>query len=289
MCPHCNVEFPRLAGQPVLMRHDNEVFSLNDYRVAKVESTSNFKLITSRYLPGKSVNLSRTDCFQRIANSIERGQQTYILVVGGGRQRHALQKFFCNYPEIQFVYCDVDVAATVEIFCDAHDLPFIDGCFDGVITTAVLEHVLAPARVASEITRVLKIGGFLYSELPFMQQVHEGAYDFSRYSLSGHRKLFNYFQEIDSGMVAGPATALVWAIESFILSFFRRQYSRVIAKMLLRPLIFWFKYFDYLLKHRSEAVDGASCTYFFGRRQQSAITDRSIVDHYDGARQLRHL
>jgi hypothetical protein len=31
-----------------------------------------------------------------------------------------------------------------------------------------------------------------------MQQVHEGAYDFTRYTLSGHRRLFNGFTETSS-------------------------------------------------------------------------------------------
>ena len=52
---------------------------------------------------------------------------------------------------------DVDVGADVDIFCDAHDLPFYSATFDAAITTAVLEHVLYPEKVASEITRIINI------------------------------------------------------------------------------------------------------------------------------------
>jgi ubiquinone/menaquinone biosynthesis C-methylase UbiE len=80
---------------------------------------------------------------------------------------------------LSFVFTDIDVRADIDVFCDGHEVPFRDGVYDAVMTSAVLEHVLYPERVASEISRVLKIGGVLYSELPFMQQVHEGAYDFT--------------------------------------------------------------------------------------------------------------
>jgi len=187
------------------------------------------------------------------------------------------------------VYTDIDLGADVDIFCDGHDLPFVDGSFDAVITTAVLEHVLYPERVALEIGRVLRTGGVLYSELPFMQQVHEGAYDFTRYSLSGHRRLFRQFAELQSGMAAGPATALVWAIENFALAFFSGRHARLMAKVVVRCLFFWLKYFDYLLVRRPEAMDGASCTFFLGIKSDKPVDDADIIRHYVGAKHLQHV
>ena len=64
-------------------------------------------------------------------------------------------------------------------------MPFKE--IDLVIIQAVLEHVMYPNKVVSEIYRVLKNDGLIYSETPFMQQVHEGPYDFSRFTESGHR------------------------------------------------------------------------------------------------------
>ncbi len=54
--------------------------------------------------------------------------------------------------------------------------------------------MLEPERVVSEIARVLKPAGMVYSEIPFMQQVHEGAYDFTRFTDSGQRWLFRQFK-----------------------------------------------------------------------------------------------
>jgi ubiquinone/menaquinone biosynthesis C-methylase UbiE len=67
---------------------------------------------------------------------------------------------------------------------DGHQLPIADGSVDGVWIQAVLEHVLDPSIVVQEIHRVLTPGGVVYAETPFMQPVHEGAYDFTRFSLS---------------------------------------------------------------------------------------------------------
>ena len=92
---------------------------------------------------------------------------------------------------------------TPHLVTDAHKLPFEDGVFDGVWVQAVLEHVLEPATIVDEIYRVLRRGGLVYAETPFMQQVHERAYDFSRFTQSGHRWLFKRFSEINAGPIGG--------------------------------------------------------------------------------------
>jgi SAM-dependent methyltransferase len=211
-----------------------------------------------------------------------------VLVVGGGCQRVWLDEQVGAGEMVNIIYSDIDITADVDLFCDGHDLPFVDATFDAVITTAVLEHVLYPERVATEIYRVLKVDGLLYSELPFMQQVHEGAYDFTRYTLSGHRRLFNSFSEIESGMVAGPATALVWSIENFVLAFISDSRMRKLTKALVRLCFAWLKYCDRLLINRPEAMDGASCTYLLGRKMEGLVLDSEIISRYVGAKHLRH-
>jgi SAM-dependent methyltransferase len=83
-----------------------------------------------------------------------------------------------------------------------------DASFDAVVAQAVLEHVADPARAVAEMHRVLVAGGLVYAEIPFMQQVHEGAYDFRRYTHVGLRRLFRDFDEVAAGPVCGPAMAL---------------------------------------------------------------------------------
>lgn len=242
-----------------------------------------------RFIPQASLNLAVPRVLERLRSLLDEHGPSRVLVVGGGRQRKWLDPILRGSVRHMVFYSDIDTGADVDLFCDGHDLSFFDSTFDAVITTAVLEHVLYPERVAAEITRVLKPGGLLYSELPFMQQVHEGAYDFTRYTLSGHRRLFNQFREIEVGLVAGPATALAWSIENFILAFFSRRRSRNYMKAFTRIAFSWIKYFDYLLKDRPQAMDGASCTFFFGRKSDTPVSDEEIIKTYIGAKHLSHV
>lgn len=289
VCSNCQANFPLFRGFPVLIRHDNKIFPLDAYIDSEQSIARTRKSKLASLVPSISVNLANIHCLTRFGERFIGKNDIKLLVVGGGTQRIWLNNQFAAFPNISLVYCDIDTSALVDYYCDAHELPFIDSCFDGVITTAVLEHVLYPERVAEEIGRILKLGGILYSEIPFMQQVHEGAYDFTRYTLSGHKRLFNHFDEIESGMVAGPATALVWAIENFILAFFSGQKLRLIMKGMVRITTFWIKYFDYLLRNKLGALDGASCTYFFGQKQAQKIPDDEIIARYVGAKNVRHI
>lgn len=289
VCQSCEVHYPFLFGRPVLLRPDNDVFCLDDYRSVNTPLSSPQK---NRYfrklIPKASINLASHEVLSMVREALQKKTKATILVVGGGDQRRWLDKSLGASDFVQVVYSDIDIGADVDLFCDGHDLPFVDGLFDAVITTAVLEHVLYPERVAAEIIRVLKIGGLLYSELPFMQQVHEGAYDFTRYTLSGHRRLFNGVSEIKSGMVAGPGTALVWAIENFIISFLPQTLSRSVSKVILRLAFGWIKYFDLLLKNSPAAMDGASCTYILGKKIEGRISDIDIISRYFGAKHISH-
>jgi len=284
----CAMRYPVVNGRPVLLRSDNAVFSREHYRYAPPPVKETGERGLANLIPSPSVNLARERILERVRELMSQRQNVKVLVVGSGRQRQWLDERLCAGGVVQVVYSDIDVEADVDLFCDAHDLPFTGGVFDTVITTAVLEHVLYPERVAAEIHRVLKVGGVLYSELPFMQQVHEGAYDFTRYTLSGHRRLFNGFAELESGMVAGPATALVWALESFALAFSRRSTIRAVTKAIVRIAFGWLKHFDRLLVNRPEAMDGASCTYFLGSKIDGCIPDTDIIARYVGAKHLRH-
>ena len=289
-CKKCGEEYPVVENSPILLSEQNNLFpkkvifeSLNKRRKTKNS------LLSKSCVPKISVNLARKNLdmyFQRVA-SLSKGE-IYILVIGGGSQKLWLDKKALVYKNIILIYSDIDINSKVDLYCDAHELPFFDSSIDGVITTAVLEHVLYPEVVATEITRVIKTSGMLYSEIPFMQQVHEGAYDFTRYSLSGHRRVFNMFTEIDSGLVAGPGTVLVWSIENFILAFFSTNIIRIIMKGFVRYLFFWFKYFDYFFKNKKQAMDGASCTFFIGIKLNTIIADKQIINDYVGGKSYKH-
>lgn len=286
-CKACSASYACVAGRPILFDPGNSVFCAADYLRSTPGSEQGGRGLAA-WVPTPSINLARVAVLDRMRQDLDARGTCNVLAVGGGRQRSTLEAQLQRNTPHRIVCTDVDAGADIDLFCDGHDLPFVDACFDAVITTAVLEHVLYPERVAEEIARVLKPQGLLYSELPFMQQVHEGAYDFTRYTLSGHRRLFNRFTQIDAGMVAGPATALVWALENFALAFLDGSAPRKIAKALVRLLFAWLKHFDRLLVHRPAAMDGASCTYFYGAKADQAVDDQEVIHGYVGAKHLSH-
>ena len=96
---------------------------------------------------------------------------------GRGRARGAVRR-----PTIDLISFDVYASPATQFVGDGHSIPLADGSVDGVIVQAVLEHVLEPTIVADEIHRVLRTGGIVYADTPFLQQVHEGAYDFTRFT-----------------------------------------------------------------------------------------------------------
>lgn len=200
-----------------------------------------------------------------------------ILIVGGGTIGQGMLPFY-NEPFLKVISFDIYASQYVQFVADAHSIPLPDSYFDCVIIQAVREHVLEPRKVVSEIHRVLKQKGLIYSETPFLQHVHEGAYDFTRFTESGHRYLFRDFELIMSGVVSGGGTQLLWSIDYFFRGIFR---SRLVGKI-LKLLFFWLQYMDKIIPEKF-AVDAASGVFFLGRKSGAPIDIKSIIDHYKGA------
>ncbi len=124
-------------------------------------------------------------------------------MIGGGTIGDGLDALYAA-PELDIVAFDIFPTPCTQFVADAHRIPLRDGAVDAVVVQAVLEHVLDPWRVAAEIHRVLRPDGLVYADTPFLQPVHEGPYDFTRFTESGHRWLFRDFELIESGVVEGP-------------------------------------------------------------------------------------
>jgi SAM-dependent methyltransferase len=157
-----------------------------------------------------------------------------------------------------------------------------DETVDAVLLDAVLEHVPNPQDVVREAWRVLKPNGIVYSDTPFMVQVHGGPFDYMRFSLQAHRWMFRDFEELEAGVSSGPGVALSYAIQYFFLSFVSGKWSRYTVKTLTRLFFFWIKYFDLFLAKRPAARDAAHGLYFMGRKAPKPINERELVVRYDG-------
>jgi SAM-dependent methyltransferase len=205
-----------------------------------------------------------------------------VLVVGGATTGIGFDGLLAD-ARVECTETDIAFGPRTQIICDAHVLPFADGVFDAVVCQAVLEHVLDPGQVVSEIHRVLVNDGLVYSEVPFMQQVHGGAQDVTRFTLLGHRRLFRYFDELASGVQGGPGMALAWSLWYFIRAATTTRIGRGVAMLTARLLFFWLPLLDVWLAGRPGASDAASGTFLLGRRRSQPLGDREILDSYRGA------
>jgi len=177
--------------------------------------------------------------------------------------------------DVSVIAFDVYQSPHVDFLADVHNIPLESESVDSVWIQAVLEHVLSPEQAVREIWRILKPGGIVYAETPFMQQVHEKAYDFTRFTHSGHRWLFRNFEEIDSGAVGGVGTQNLWNIEHFMRCAFRSAAIGKLAKL----SFFWLRFLDALMS-KEATLDAAPGFYFLGRKVDYSLAPNEMVAFY---------
>ncbi len=230
----------------------------------------------------RHLTAARTEVTERCARDLcarlrENPIGSTALVVGGGTLGNGAHLLY-QEPNVSVVAFDLYASPHTQFIADAHQIPLADASVDAVWVQAVLEHVLDPWRAVKEIERVLRPQGLVYAETPFLQQVHEGPYDFTRFTESGHRWMFRRFERIDSGVVAGPGNQLNWTLDYFTRGLLRS----FVAGRAARVASFWTNALDAWIPERY-AVDAASCVFFFGRKAEREITPAEIIRHYRGA------
>lgn len=283
MCVYSRQAFPVIGGQPVLIDFADSVFQRSNYKMGNGSAFSRdltrlrLRSRLHRFVDGGN-HVAPKNCDSFLAELKRNSERPRILVIGGGVIGLGADELY-NDSDIELIGTDVYASTYTDMLCDAHKLPFESGLFDGVWIQAVLEHVLDPPVVVAEIHRVLRPNGLVYAETPFMQQVHERAYDFTRFTLSGHRWLFRQFEEISSGLVTGPATALLWSMRYLLRALGTgEKISRVISL-----LFFWIRFLDRFC-HPQKAADAAGGVYFLGRRSEAKLSAPLIVEYYDATK-----
>src|SRR5213593_2835309 len=88
---------------------------------------------------------------------------------------------------VRMLNLDLNPAEEVDVLGDLLRLPLRHGSVDTLVCTGVLEHVSDPHRAVAEMYRVLKFGGRVLVETPFMQTVHASPDDYSRWTPRGGR------------------------------------------------------------------------------------------------------
>ncbi|MCF8261086.1 MAG: methyltransferase domain-containing protein [Melioribacteraceae bacterium] len=286
-CKSCSNHYPIVDGIPILIEETKSIFRKSDF-TKKEDTTFNSserKIFTlaRKILPSITNNVKGKNNFKRFYKEIKDfNERPKILVVGGSILTPGMEPLLAD-QDVELIETDVAFGPRTKIIADGHSLPFVDNYFDGVIVNAVLEHVLDPYLVVSEIYRVMKISGIVYASTPFMQQSHMAPYDFTRFTYLGHRRLFRKFITIDDGPSCGPGTALAWSYTFFLASFTNNKTIRYLLIAFGHITSFFLKYFDYLLINKKGAYDNSSSYYFIGKKVTEAISDHELLTFYKGA------
>ncbi|MBU74888.1 MAG: hypothetical protein CMM73_04185 [Rhodospirillaceae bacterium] len=278
-CVHSDLGggFKIIDGIPLIISKSHTDTVFNPDQIQTYVKRQGPRLATLRAffsIPSK-VTIKNAGAF---VSKIKENQATpKILIIGSAEKGSGTEEIWTDC-DIERYGVDVYATQSVDVICDAHYIPYGDSVFDGVWIQAVLEHVLEPNKVVGEIHRVLKDGGVVYAETPFMQQVHEGAYDFTRYTVLGHRYLFRDFEALDFGGNKGANVSLAWSLKYFAWAITR---SHIVARIVGIIAGFLLKPFGYLLSKES-LFDSSSGVFFLGKKSNLRLAHKDIIKLYRG-------
>jgi len=175
--------------------------------------------------------------------------------------------------DARVVCVDIEDGPGVDLVTDAHDMVDVaDNSVDCVVTVSTLEHVHYPHKVVAEIHRILKPGGFVHINVPFMFPFHADPDDYYRFSYRGIDILCADFEKLDSGFDRGPASSMHQLLVHFfaILFCFNSKTLYGINVDLFKWLLFWVKYLDAFIARFNVSYVIHTGSYFVGRKKSSA-------------------
>lgn len=125
----------------------------------------------------------------------------------------------------------------VDVYYDGTTIPFGNESFDAVVSFETFEHVFNLDELLIEISRVLKIDGYLMFSIPFAWPEHEQPYDFGRYTSFGiAAKLKPHGLHIEYMRKSGD---FVSAVSQLSIEYLRAQFvpKNLVGKLIVQLLL----------------------------------------------------
>jgi len=191
------------------------------------------------------------------------GKRVLNLGSGAGHFDHYLSR------EIKPIHLDLSSSVpNLHLVGDAHALPFKSESLDIVYSIAVLEHLRKPWIAAEEIVRVLRSGGYVVLEVPFLNIIHDEQ-DYFRFTDKGIRSLLGeerydfVLEQVGSGGGSFLSVFLLFYLEQFMPT----TYLKAFWHVFMRYLFCLFKYPDHLIRESKTLRMTANSFSCIGRKR----------------------
>ena len=220
------------------------------------------KIIGLIYPPMPTINIISKKDLIFIRKSLFSTGEEKVLNIGSGAITGVGHRLWTKQDFGNVTHLDIEKGEDVDIVGDAHDLPFEKSVYDSVIMQAVIEHLHSPSVAIKEAFRVLRKGGYLYLEVPFLQGFHADPHDYQRYTLNGLERLTEkYGATVILGVSSGPFSFLVWWIRDFFSNITSFRLINLIIRFILSWIFFPLKYLDLVFRN-TESAKRLACEYF---------------------------
>ncbi|MGQ9784823.1 MAG: methyltransferase domain-containing protein [Armatimonadota bacterium] len=156
---------------------------------------------------------------ERLSGKMTSTNGQKILIAGGSQHSGSEHVFLKRIPDVRFVATNIDMTSRPHVVADlSSHWPFVDGAFDGIVSTWVLEHLRDPWMFFKEAYRVVRPEGFLIIAVPFIYREHGSPFDYWRFTDAAlcHLARTTGFEYVKVTRVGGTplisALALLWPI-----------------------------------------------------------------------------
>ncbi len=132
------------------------------------------KYVSSIYVHS-NVSKRVRNTLRNLINNYQDGM--FILNIGSGSE---VKRRWSNVKNL-----DLIAGPNVDYVASAENIPIGDNSVDLIISQETFEHIASPQAAIQECYRILKPGGMIYLQVPFIIGYHPGPTDFWRFTKEG--------------------------------------------------------------------------------------------------------
>ncbi len=274
-CKECGESYNTFFDTPVLIKNDSPILEWYEPKKDSIPSTNrDFKKVLRtlyRWLsPADRIwTVNSQKAIQGLIEKINPDADDKNVVLIGAGFESVYRRILKPYRNV--IRMGLASRGDVDLFCDICNIPLRKDSLDLILSSSVLEHVNNPEQAVKEMFRVVKPGGYVYAEIPFMRAYHMIPVDYQRYTISGIEELFKRrgFTLISKGICSGPFTASVLFLIDFcgsLASF--NEYIKAIVVLILSIILHPIKYLDRFSENSQWAVVNACNFYYIGKKNK---------------------